>query len=296
MIVARTEEKLNENLPEADVLVCSNSNFRAEWLHKASGLKLIHAMSAGVERILPFIPDKVILANAKGVHAINIAEQVLGYMLMFERRLLRTLKAQAAGKWMSDELRADSPDAPGELNGKTAMVFGLGRVGRRIAELCKCIGMKVVAVKRNPSDKPRFVDSLHSFEDFDRALKEADYVVAALPDTQETRNMFSKSRFACMKKSAFFINVGRGSLVSERDLVDSLNEGLIAGAALDVFETEPLPGSSELWNMENVIITPHSSGSTPKYMDRFADILCSSLKAFANNEPLPNHVDRKKGY
>ena len=296
VVVAKTEAEFNENAADSDVLVCSNTNFRAEWLDKVSNLKWIHAMSAGVEKILPFLPDNVLLANAKGVHGINIAEQVLGYMLVFERRLLRTLKAQAARKWISDELRADAHTAPGELKGKTAAIFGLGNIGRRIAELCKCLGMNVIAVKRNPSDKPPFVDSLHSLNNFGSVLGEANYIIIALPHTQETHHLFSKAQFAAMKKSAFFINIGRGSIVREADMVDALKEGLIAGAGLDVFETEPLPESNELWGMDNVIITPHSAGSTPNYMDRFADIFCDNLKAFVNNKPLPNLVDRGKGY
>ena len=296
VVVAKTDAEFSENVEDSDVLVCSNTNFRAEWLDKAPQLKWIHAMSAGVEKILPSLPDNVLLANAKGVHGVNIAEQVLAYMLTFERRLLRTFKAQAARKWIAEELRADASTAPGELNGKTAAVFGLGNIGRRIAELCKCLGMKVIAIKRNPSGKPPFVDSLQSLDNFGSVLGDADYIIIALPHTSQTHHLFSGEQFAAMKKSAFFINIGRGSIVKEEDLVEALQQGVIAGAGLDVFETEPLPESSELWGMDNVIITPHSAGSTPKYMDRFTEIFCENLKAFVNNEPLPNLVDREKGY
>ena len=296
VVVARTDAEFNENVADSDVLVCSNTNFRAEWIDTAPRLKWIHAMSAGVEKILPSLPDNVLLANARGVHGINIAEQVLAYMLTFERRILRTLKAQAERKWIAGEMRADASTAPGELNGKTAAVFGLGNIGRRIAELCKCLGMKVIGVKKDLSEKPPFVDSLHYLDNFGSILGDADYIIIALPHTTQTHHIFSRERFAAMKKSAFFINIGRGSIVKEEDLVEALKQGVIAGAGLDVFETEPLPESSELWEMDNVIITPHSAGSTPKYMDRFTDIFCENLRAFVNNKPLPNLVDREKGY
>ena len=296
VVVAKTGAEVSENIGDCDVLVCSNSNFRPEWLDNAPRLKWIHAMSAGVEKILPCLPDNILLANAKGVHGVNISEQVLGYMLAFERRFLRTFKAQADRKWIADEMRADAPTAPGELNGKTAAIFGMGKIGRRIAELCKCFGMNVIGVKQDVSEKPPFVDSLHSLDNFESVLGEADYVIIALPHTKQTHHLFSKTQFTAMKSPAFFINIGRGSIVNEPDLVDALKKGLIAGAGLDVFEAEPLPESSELWGMDNVIVTPHSAGSTPKYMDRFADIFCNNLKAFLNNKPLPNLVDREKGY
>lgn len=296
--VAESEEELLSLLPETEVLVCGNYNYRMSWLYAAKKLKWIHSIAAGNEKIIPSLINKPIaLTDSSGVHVIPIAEQVIGYMLMFERKLLAAVKSQERKQWAKD-LNV------GELNGKTALIVGLGAVGKGIAGLCKGLGMKVIATKR-AADKAAaaavssLVDELYPAADtaeLGKILSVADYVVLSLPFTSETRHFFGKSKIAAMKRTAYLINIARGGVLDEEALISALKEKKIAGAALDVFETEQLPVESPLWEMENVIITPHNAGLTPYYMDRVVDIFCSNLKAYLENKPMPNLVDKGKGY
>lgn len=296
--VAKDEDELLLLLPKTEILVCGNYNYDPAWLNSARKLKWIHSIAAGNEKIIPSLVGKPIaLTDSSGVHAIPIAEQVIGYMLMFERRLLAAVKSQEKKQWAKD-LNV------GELNGKTVLIVGLGAVGRGIARLCKGLGMKVIATKR-AADKAAadavssLVDELHPAADageLKKILSVADYVVLSVPFTSETRHMFGTAQFSAMKPTAYFVNIARGSVVDEKALISALRQQKIAGAALDVFETEPLPESSPLWEMENVIITPHNAGLTPHYMDRVVDIFCSNLKAYLENKPMPNLVDKGKGY
>ena len=289
-------ENVVKEIGDADVFVTHNCSFSPEVFEAARKLRYVHSLAAGVEKLLSCIPEDVLIANAKGVHSINIGEHVLGFMLMLEHRFGETMRAQLRKKWVAKELFMNGGKCPGELFGKTVAVFGFGNIGRRVGELSSKVGMRVLGVRSRKADKPDFVDEMFTLSDCEGALRNSDYVVAALPQTKETRRFFDESKFSLMKNSAFFINVGRGSVANEEHLMEALKSGNVAGAALDVFETEPLPDSSELWGMENVIITPHSAGFTPHYMDRFTDVFCENLKAFVEGGPLPNEVDRDKGY
>lgn len=293
--VAGSDEELLKLLPEAEILICGNYNYRPSWLTHAKKLKWVHSIAAGNEKIIPSLIEKPIaLTDSSGVHAIPIAEQVVGYMIMFERKLLAAVKSQEKKVWAKD-LEA------GELLGKTVLIVGLGAVGKGVAKLCKCLGMKVVATKRSISgqsaaDARGVVDELHSMNDLAKLLPLADYVVLALPFTRETRHFFGKSEIEAMKRTAYLINIARGGVVDESALIAVLRGKKIAGAALDVFEQEPLPKESPLWEMENAIITPHSAGLTPYYMDRAVEIFCSNLKAYVEKKAMPNLVDKAKGY
>ncbi|HIG98237.1 TPA: D-2-hydroxyacid dehydrogenase [Candidatus Woesearchaeota archaeon] len=288
--VAKDEHGLLQMMPEAEVLICGNYNFRPEWLAVAKRLKIIQSIAAGNERILPMLKgSKVLLADASGVHAIPIAEQVLGYMLTLERQLLAAVKNQERKEWNRDL-------AVGELNGKTVLIVGLGAVGRGIAGLCNCIGMNVIATKRTVPKNEEGVGGLHPAAKLHLLLPLADYVVLSLPATNETRHMFGAKEFSLMKRTANFINIARGSVADEPALVEALEKRKIAGAALDVFEKEPLPKDSPLWEMENVIITPHSAGLTPYYIDRVVRIFCKNLRAYLDGKQMPTLVDEKKGY
>ncbi len=288
--VAKSEDELLGLLPDTNVLICSNYGYKESWLSVAKKLKWIQSIAAGNEKLIPsLIGTPVMLADSSGVHAEPIAEQVMGYMLMFERKLLAAVKGQERKEWSMDM-------AVGELKGKTILVVGLGAVGRGIARICKCLGMRVIATKRAVSAAEDCVDELHHAAELPALLPFADYIVLSLPATKETLHMFGAGEFSLMKRTAHFINIARGSVADEPALIEALKSGKIAGAALDVFETEPLPESSPLWGMDNVIITPHNSGLTPYYMDRVVKIFCSNLKAYLEGLPMPTAVDMKRGY
>lgn len=291
--VAESGEELLKLLPEAEILICGNYNYRPSWLACAKKLKWIHSIAAGNEKILPSLMDKpILLTDSSGVHPVPVAEQVVGFMLMFERKILEAVKRQQKREWANDL-------EVGELFGKTALIAGLGSVGKGVARLCKCLGMTVFATKREltaSGDVKGLVDELHPMADLAGLLPLADYVVLSLPYTRETYHAFGQEEFAAMKQTAYFINIARGGIVDESALIKALREEKIAGAALDVFETEPLPKESPLWAMDNVIITPHNAGLTPYYMDRVVEIFCANLKAYLEEKQMLNLVDKAKGY
>ncbi|HLD97139.1 MAG TPA: D-2-hydroxyacid dehydrogenase [Candidatus Nanoarchaeia archaeon] len=291
--VAESNEALLKQLPSADVLICGNYNFRPDWLPAAKNLKWIHSLAAGNEKILPSLVDKpILLTDSSGVHSIPIAEQVLGYMLIFERALLAARKAQERREWASLELD--------ELRGKSVLVLGLGAVGSRIASYCKLVGMNVLGTKRAGAvanmDTKAVADEFFDISELASCLPKVDYVVVALPSTKETYHLLGRAEFSMMKPTARLINIGRGNIIDEPELIAALEERKLAGAALDVFEQEPLPRGSPLWGMENVIITPHNAGLTPYYIDRVVEIFCINMKAYLGGKKMPNLVDKAKGY
>jgi len=257
----------------------------------AKNLKWIHSFSAGVEKVLTdeVISSKVIVSSSSGIHAIPIAEHVLGFMLIFTRKFYETFEKQQRKIWKANQDLT-------ELRGKTVLVVGLGHIGTEVARLAKCLGSKVIAVKQNVKNRPDFVDKLYSSNQLDEALPKADFVVLCLPLTAQTLRLFDMGKFKLMKKSAILINTGRGGVVNEKDLITALKKKIIGGAALDVAEQEPLPKNNPLWEMENVVITPHHSGWSEKYMDRGIDVFCTNLKAYLESKPLLNLVDKKRGY
>ncbi len=293
IVVAPNAEITKKEIASADVLFCNMTNFDPSWLDNAPNLKWIHTLSAGVDKFLPAIKGRsIMLTNSRGVHGINIAEHVLMMMLMHERRVMHAVSAQMRREW---SLPWYHENTPGELFGKTVIVFGLGKIGERLAEVCTALGMDVLGVKTSPSPVDH-VSRVYAIDEMHAVLPLADYVIVALPHTPATDRLFGREAFNLMKKSAFFVNIGRGKIVDEQALIEALQAREIAGAGLDVFETEPLPKESPLWSMENVIITPHNAGLTPHYMDRVVDILCENLKAYVEGKPLPTLVDPEKGY
>lgn len=256
---------------------------------QASNLQWIHALSAGVEEINQgdIQSSDILLTNSKGIHGIPVSEHVFSYILAFSRSLPQALANQKAKVWQKYDTN--------EIHGKTLGIVGLGSIGREIAKKAKAFGMKVYAVKREESEE-LFVDQLFNHDSVDEMLPHCDYVVSALPLTQETEGYFNLERFSKMKPSTYFINIARGGVAVEPDLIESLEKGLIRGAALDVFEIEPLPPTSPLWNLNNVIITPHLGAMSPYYLDRAIKLFADNLSRFINGSEMVNIIDKQKGY
>lgn len=257
----------------------------------AKNLKWIHAFSAGVEKILTpeVVKSKIIVSNSSGIHAIPIAEHVIGFILIFTRKFYDTFKKQQRKIWTKNQDLT-------ELKDKTVLVVGLGNIGTEVARLTSCFGANVIAVKQNLKHKPDFVNEVYSINHLEKTLSKADFVVLCLPLTNETHHLFDVKKFKLMKKTAIIINIGRGGLINEKELIEALDKKIISGAGLDVTEEEPLSQKSRLWTMENVVITPHHSGWSEKYMDRAIDLFCINLQAYLANKPLPNLVDKTRGY
>lgn len=277
-------------IQEAEVLVTWWSNFSEEYLQSPS-LRWVHALSAGVDGLLlpPIVEGRIILSNSSGIHGIPISEHVFAMMLSFSRGLYHFGKNQSHNLWQRDVQLS-------ELRGKTLGVIGLGKIGQEIARLGNAFGMRVLAVKRNPGQPPENVNRVVSMEGMEMVLKESDYLVLTVPLTPETNNLIGTKQLELMKTTAILINVARGEVVDEGALITALQQGAIAGAGLDVFETEPLDSESSLWQLDNCIITPHCAALSPQYIDRAIDLFCRNLEAYIQGETLPTLVDPGRGY
>jgi len=283
-------------IENADVLFAGF--FSRDLFLAARRLKWIQAWGAGVDRLLipEVVNSEVVVTNAGGIHPTPISEHVIGLMLCLSRKLHLFIRNQAQRKWERYE-SSESTEQIEELSGKTIGIVGLGRIGTEIAKKAKCLGMRVIATKRDLTrSASTCIDQLLPSTDLNQLLTESDFVVLSLPLTEETRGMIGESQLRNMKRTGYLINVSRGKIVQENKLIDALRKGWIAGAGLDTFESEPLPQKSELWDFQNLIITPHIAGQTPYYMERLTNIFCENLNQFIHKKPLINVVDKGAGY
>ena len=277
-----------EIAPSAEIMI--GWNVPEEAVARAHHLRWIHSTGAGVERLLgPEVKSReIVVTSSSGIHK-AVVEHVFAFMLAFFRRLHVALRSQLQRQW--ERRRAVGE----ELEGKTLGILGLGTIGAEISQKARAFGMRVIGMKRTPSSVPG-VERVVGLDELHTVLKESDVVVVALPMTPITRGLIGEAEFQVMKRSALFINIGRGPIVREDALIRALREGWIAGAALDVFEREPLPPESPLYEFENVIITPHVSGTSPAYMDRAIPLFCENLRRYLTGESLVNVVDKELGY
>ncbi|MBP2630100.1 MAG: Glyoxylate reductase [Firmicutes bacterium] len=276
-------------IKDTDVLITWGQHDIRDLLPQATRLKWVHSLSAGVDKLLSpeFISSDITLTNSRGIHGIPMAEHVLAMMLTFTRSIHQTYENQKARAWQLLSLE--------ELYDKSIAIIGLGSIGREIAKRAKCLGMKVLATKRTMTQEI-FIDKLYPMDQLPHLLSSADFVVVTLPLTQHTKGLFSLETFRTMKKSAYFINVARGPIVNEADLITALETGVIKGAALDVFNQEPLPEDSPLWTVENLIITPHIAANSPYYIDRALKLFIENLSKFYNNAEMLNIINKQSGY
>ncbi len=287
--VCKDKSQLTAAVRDADILIAS-WRLPAGLVASAGSLMWIHSIGAGVDGILTpdVLENRVVVTSSSGIHREPISEHVLGFMLSFVRGFHTFARQQMRKEWKRFNLE--------ELAGKTLGIIGLGEIGSEIAVKAKGFGMRVIAVKRTPGERPNSVDELWPKDRLKDLLEESNFVVLSLPLTPATLGFFGEREFRSMKRSAYFINISRGKIVLEAKLIQALREGWIAGAGLDVFEEEPLSETSPLWEMPNVIITPHVAGSNPQYMERAMGIFEENLQRFLKGEPLENLVDKRLGY
>ena len=265
------------------------------FLKGASQLSWIHLPSAGADGYADpglYAHSQVIVTNSSGVYGVPMAEHAFALMLAFSRTLYRYARFQQEKRWQK------LPDS-GELYGKTIGILGLGDIGTQIALRAKAFGMEVWGYKRRMTEKPPYVDHLVSgSKGLRELLTVSDYVVIALPLTRETEKLIGERELGWMQPHAVLINVGRGPIIDEQALINALRAGRLAGAGLDVFEEEPLPPTSPLWEMPNVVITPHSGGVTPEANRRITEIFCHNLKLWlaGRETEMKNIVDMEIGY
>ncbi len=275
-------------------------------------LHWIQAPSASMEHYLfpSLVEHPSILTNMRGIFSDVIADHVFGFILCFARNFHHYVRNQAKATWevMGDPswkvpnfVRSLRDVAPADwvhihLSDTTLGVVGLGSIGSEVARRGLAFGMRVLAVDPKREERPPGVESLWKPDRLQDLLAESDFVVIAAPHTPETVKMFRRPQFRQMKPTAFLINIGRGVIVDLNDLVAALEAGEIAGAGLDVFETEPLPPEHPLWRMENVIMTPHCAARSPRIPDRFAQVVVDNVRRYANGRPVKNVVDKTAWY
>ncbi|WP_458119771.1 D-2-hydroxyacid dehydrogenase [Paenibacillus sp. Z6-24] len=291
IVTVPVREANNSVLADAEIILGWSRKLQDFILSDQCPVKWIQTWSAGVDKMpMEQLEQKqVLLTSANGVHTIPISEQIFAYMLAFSRNLYRAVRNQEKHAW-------DESGTFTELHGKTIVIVGVGNIGAGTARLAKAFGMRTIGVRRSGKEQDG-IDRMYTMEQLDEALRDGDYIVNILPLTGETEKLFNQERFAVMKNSSIFINVGRGPTVDTDALVDALQSSRIAGAGLDVFEPEPLPEEHPLWDMEQVIITPHIAGSNEHYTDRVIDIFVENLKAYQAGQTLPvNLVDYSRQY
>ena len=232
-----------------------------------------------------------VLTNVSGIAAIPMSEHILGMLLAFARELPESCRAQMHREWL-----VERNEVVFELAGKTMLLIGVGAVGKRTARIAAVMGMRVLGVRRNPTLNVSSIEKMAGPECLPDVLPEADFVVLTVPLTQQTKGLIGRKELRRMKPTGYLVNIGRGGTVDERALAEALREKWIAGAALDVFEEEPLPEDSPLWELDNVIITAHYAGSTPHYHERAMAVFLDNLQRYQAGEHLRNVVDKGLGY
>ncbi|GAB3792247.1 D-2-hydroxyacid dehydrogenase [Virgibacillus kimchii] len=285
-------DELQPHLEEAEIIVRWRKPMEKMVIKHNKNLRWIQNWSAGVNN-LPleeFERKGVIITSANGVHAYPISETIFSHILGLTRKLNTYIRQQQEKKWDSAGLKL-------EIHEKTIGIIGVGAIGRETAKIAKAFNMKVLGM-RYSGEMTDNVDRMYTPNQLDQFLPQCDYVVITLPLTKETSGMFSKDQFRKMKDTAFMINIGRGPIIKEDDLIRALQNNEIAGAGLDVFATEPLPEESPLWEMENVIVTPHTAGATEHYTKRVVeDIFLPNLKKYVQGDaPDMNVVNYSRGY
>ena len=294
-VVSDDKDVIRKEIVDSDVLF----DFRGvekEDIKKAEKLKWMQTWTAGVDKFMKddfreVLEEKdIILTNMSGVHSNVIAEHSLGFMINFSRRFCDFHEQKNNKVW--ERLKVD------QLEDKNLAVVGLGSIGQEIARKAKVFEMNVLGVNRSGKGQFDFVDQLFSQNELNAALEMADYVVAIVPLTPETEGMIGKEEFEVMKDSAYFINMARGEVVDEPVMIEALREGKIAGAGLDVFANEPLAEDSPLYELDNVLITPHVGGAFPGYNKKAIKIVEKNLEKFVSGDlaEMINKIDYNLGY
>jgi glyoxylate/hydroxypyruvate reductase A len=284
LLTAHGEAEVRERLPEAEILFAWE--FPMDLLPLATRLRWFQVMGAGLERLAGAgVPEGVVVTNMKGIFGTAMAEYALAHMLAHTQSLRRVYEQQTEQRWEQFE--------PALLSGQTAGVIGLGSIGREIARRCAAFGMRVIGVNRSGAPVAE-VERTYSASEIDQFLPECDFLISVIPHTGESAGLLNAERLALLKPDCFYVNVGRGTVVDLVALRAALESGQLAGAALDVFPTEPLPPSDPIWTAPNVTITPHISGVNRP--DDVTRVFLDNLSRYMAGQPLINVVDLARGY
>lgn len=280
-----------KDIPDVEISVGWAKKFEDQLL-ATQQLKWVQSISAGVD-YLPldkFSEQDILLSNGSGIHALSISEHIIGVLLGYYRGLNEAVKKQSRSEWAQDSIHYD------QLAGKNLLVVGTGHIGQQLSKSIHSLGINVYGINTTGHPADGFVET-YSIKNMAKIVPEMDIVVGILPGTHETYHIFNSDIFEKMKKSAVFVNVGRGDTVHTKELITSLEEKHFAFAALDVFEEEPLPKESPLWEIDNILITPHISGMTVDFQNKFMKIFLANLKSYVSSKEISvNQVELKRGY
>jgi phosphoglycerate dehydrogenase-like enzyme len=289
--VGNDPEFLAAHAPEADVIL--NAGAKPDLLRAAFPLakraRWVHVFWAGVEKTLfpELIDSPVPLTNGRGVFRDSLAEFAIASIFFFAKDLRRLVRSQEAGRW--EQFDVDF------VRGQVLGIVGYGEIGRATARLARALGMKVYAFRRRPADAPD-VDRLFSTGELREMLAASNFILVSAPLTPETKGMIGKAELGAMQPSAVIINVGRGPVIVESALVEALEQGKFRGAALDVFDVEPLPAGHPFYRLPNVLLSPHSADHTVGWINLAMNCFIENFARFRNGEPLENIVDKRAGY
>lgn len=288
--------ELAAQIPDTEVIV--TWSLRPGQLKLGRKLRWIHSPAAAVHQLMfpELIHSDVILTNARDVHGPVVAEHVMALIFALAKRIPQAVRLQQQHVWGQLAIWESHPP-PCELAGATLGLVGLGSIGREVARHAAALGMRVIAVRQHPEKgNPANIAQVYGSAQLDELLSQSDYVVLAVPTTPSTLALINAQRLAAMKPDAYLINVGRGPLIDDAALIDALRTHKIAGAALDVFHEEPLPADSAYWDLENVLITPHTAGLTEKLWERHYALFAENLRRFLAGESMLAVVNKQDGY
>ncbi|MGY0489542.1 D-2-hydroxyacid dehydrogenase [Streptomyces sp. WG-D5] len=291
-LVCIPEDRLAAELPDADALLVwefGTEALPAAWPERG-GPRWVHTASAGVDRLMfPALRESdAILTNSRGVFEQPIAEYVAGQIIALAKDFAGTYDRQRQKVWQHRVTQ--------RVWGTRAVVLGGGPIGRAVVRTLRALGIDTELVGRTRRDDDPEIGTVHAFDALDELLARADWVVCAAPLTEQTQDLFDATTFGRMKRGARFVNVGRGPMVVEKDLLSALEEGQLGGAALDVFRQEPLPADHPLWDAPNLLVSPHMSADTDTWLDDLAEVFADNFARWRAGRPLRNVVDKELGY
>ena len=288
-------KRVDAEIPDADIAI--TWSIKPEQVKAAKKLRWIHSPAAAVHTLIfpELVNSDIQITNAREVHGPVVAEHVIALIFALAKKIPDAVRLQQKHEWGQQRMWDELPRVR-EVAGATVGIVGLGAIGRAVVKSAKALGMRVIAAREHPEKGSDGADVVFGTGQIDEVFRQSDYVVLAVPMTSATNALASAGRLALMKPDACLINVGRGPLVDEAALAAALRGKKIAGAALDVFPKEPLAADSPLWDVPNLLITPHTAGLTDKIWERHHVLFSENLRRFLKGEPLLALVDKKKGY
>jgi len=295
LAVGNSPEAFERLAADADVLLSwsASGKLLREVFAMCPKLRWVHSRSAGLDTVLfpELIESPVPLTNGRGVFSQSLGEFALGAILYFAKDFRRMIANQQAARWEQFDIT--------EISGQTVGIVGYGDIGRAVATRVRAMGMRILAVKRHGPplyNVDPLINQIYLPADRKEMLSQCDYVVCAAPLTPETRGMIGEPEFAAMKPNAVVVNIGRGPVIDEAAMVHALTEKRIKGAALDVFDTEPLPAGHPFYHLDNVLLSPHCADHTPDWTEQAMRFFLAQFERFQEGRPLENIVNKKQGY